>query len=214
MIANQQVEEKLAASNDIESTAYHEAGHAVMAYLQDVEFEYVTVEPNDTLEGHVRFNLDANLSREYKVFCIYNPGCFSPAGYGNSLDVTVDPRIRFFAESQMLICAAGPAAELIYQKENVFKWKGSGLRDLIAFSSYAESVTVTEDECSAYCEWMQERVWALMHIPSHQKAIRALAKALIKRGTINYSDAEKIIGYSFKRSLPSVQRAFLKMVNG
>lgn len=38
-----------------EAIAYHEAGHAVMAYLKRRRFKVVTIEPDEDSGGHVSF---------------------------------------------------------------------------------------------------------------------------------------------------------------
>jgi hypothetical protein len=196
-------QEKPADWLSIESIAHHEAGHAVAAYLTDTEFEYVTIEPNDRVGGHVRLILDTNMVREHTVFQFHYPDGFVPTGHGNSLDINIDPRVRSFVESGMLISAAGNAAQQLFHQKwfGGFEWNsGTSFNDMIAFMDLAETVTGSEAECTAYMEWMEQRTWNLMAVLSHRRAVRALANALVKSRTIEYERAIRVIKTSFNRS--------------
>ncbi len=42
-------------NNELMATAYHEAGHAVVAYLHGRRFKYVSIEPNEDYAGAVAY---------------------------------------------------------------------------------------------------------------------------------------------------------------
>lgn len=179
--------------------AYHEAGHAVMGYLLEVPFEYVTVEENDEFLGHVRFQPDPQDQIDYQCFKLIRRNGFRPLGFGNKRDVLGSPRVRSYVESHMLITAAGCVAEFLFKGEDMeellLHWDGGS--DCLAFVELAESITGSEQEYFNYFHYMLERTWNIMSVPAHELVVDALANQLLVKGTIGYSEACAIIKSGF-----------------
>ncbi len=51
-----------------ERTAHHEAGHALMAFLLDRKFEYVTIIPEGKSAGHLAYTSDEEENREFHFY--------------------------------------------------------------------------------------------------------------------------------------------------
>ena len=77
----------------LEATTYHEAGHAVAAYLLKQPIRYVTVLPGE----------DGSLGH-----CAY-----APPGEGFRPDVNVDMRTRARLEAMIMTAYAGAAAQVM-----------------------------------------------------------------------------------------------------
>ncbi len=98
---------KVKATKEEVSTAYHEAGHAVAAYLLKRSFNYVTIVPDEEKGslGHVRFR-----------------------GFGENFDPAFDysPQMRLRLEREIICSLAGDAAESIHLGRRIGGSYGAG----------------------------------------------------------------------------------------
>jgi hypothetical protein len=99
----------------LESAAYHEAGHAVLAYTCGLRIGQVHIHRDDTIDPERPETL-ARISR-------------GMTEYFHLADVRLwDPRNRSSAESEIMIRIAGAIAEGIYHKRH--SWKRLSATDL------------------------------------------------------------------------------------
>ena len=81
------------------SVAYHEAGHAIVAYYLNVPFEYVSIIPNEEYSGIVKFLEESFKSRDMDIFMPYK----------NFVEM----------ENHVLIGLAGAAAEKVFKLDHI-----------------------------------------------------------------------------------------------
>jgi hypothetical protein len=155
----------------LKQTAYHEAGHVVMAITMRCSFRRVTIvsDENKGLLGHVLSGLRARLE--------YNRG--EPSS-----------RDRILVEKYILVSLAGNAAARIFTKKKF--WTGANA-DLAQAYEYANLIAYG-DEIPAYVEWLRLRAYnILVYEPCCWDSVEILANALLKYKTIGSMRARKII---------------------
>jgi hypothetical protein len=202
-------ERRVVVVDELLRTAVHEAGHALMAYLVNVPFEYATVEPRDedALLGYVRLTPDRDAYFKFVDFKLFNRGGFLPKGFGNRQDVLISADVRDYVESIMLVAAAGPVAEYLFIGETLeelteYDWLNTP--DEQDFSELGMAVTGSDVESWSYCAWMMERTWNMMKIPAHQLVIETLADKLVDRKKLSCVEVNEIITASFDDLRPAV----------
>jgi hypothetical protein len=153
----------------LESTAYHEAGHAVMAYHVRRRFKYVTIEQEEDSLGHIL------LSRWPKGI---EPGIDSGA------------RVENYLKNSILIDLAGHAAERLFKGRN--NWVGSR-QDVQTAVEFADYVCGSNEESQAYVKWLFIKARNIIRLEPYWDSIKALAKELLIKKKIGYMAARKII---------------------
>jgi hypothetical protein len=180
--------------------AVHEAGHAVMAYLLEMPFNYVTLVPNGSALGHVSLEGDPDGEHHLSTFQFDHPRGFAPFGFGNRHDTLIRPEVRVYVESLMLICAAGLVSQVLYIGDDVdaywFTWGQS--TDEKRFAELARSLTGSEDEFDYFCRWMLERAKMIMSVPAHAIVVEELAREMKMHRTLQYDQACAIIKAAFE----------------
>ena len=151
----------------LEYVAYHEAGHAVMAYLERRAFRYVSIEPNEESLGHIMYR---------KFGERFHP------------DYDEEARIRPQLEKAILSSLAGHASECIYRGRN--NWVGSATDRTHAFD-LASYISGSFEETEAYVNWLWVR--CRVKIKTHWFRVTALADQLLKHHRIRYPKVKKII---------------------
>jgi len=181
------------------TTAYHEAVHAVMGYLLDIPFEYVTIEEKGEFLGHVRFQPDVTDYLDLQGFKNFHRNGFRPCGFGKKRDVLIKSSVKTYVELMMLISAAGFVAQFLFEGRGIDKllvqWLGTS--DQEEFADLGRPITGLEPEYISYCQYMMERTWNIMTVPAHEIVVEALANRLFIERTICYRDARAIIKSSF-----------------
>jgi hypothetical protein len=179
--------------------AVHEAGHAVMAYLLEMPFTYVTL-PDESGVGHMSFPVDPDSEHHLNTFRFDHPGGFAPFGFGNRHDTLIRPEVRDYVESLMLVCAAGTAAEVLYTGDDLdeywLAWELSS--DNRQFTELARSVTASDEELEHFRIWMFERARTIMRVPAHVIVVEELAHQLKLHRKLQYDQARDIIKSAFK----------------
>lgn len=159
----------------IERTAYHEAGHAVAAYMRRLRFTGVSIVPSDSTLGRCEF-IASSVLVDVK---------------GRTLS-----RTRRRVETLIIVSLAGVLAErLLTGRTN---W-GGGHADLHDAARYASYVTGSEDELGAYVRWLWEHTRMLLAARPCWLAVREVAAALTADGSIGERRARRIIAYALKR---------------
>ncbi len=150
-------------------TAYHEAGHAVAAYLLRRKFRFVTIRSRGGYEGYLRHEprKEAFLGEEEEK-----------------------PRARSLVERDIIVSLAGSAA--------VFLLTGSHDRagawaDRHRAMDLAESVCGSGRECEAYVRWLCVRCEDMLKVQANWHALETLAEELLLHGSVGYRKAVGIV---------------------
>lgn len=170
----------------IERTAYHEAGHAVAAYVRRLRFTSISIIPYRGTLGRCEFS---------------------------ETPVIIDlksPRIghaRRRVETLIIVSLAGVIAECLLTGRN--NWRGAHA-DLHDAADYAAYVTGSEDELGAYVRWLWEHTRMLLAAPPCWLAVQGLAAALLEDRHIGERRARAIISEAIERGAPKGKRAVRK----
>jgi len=162
----------------IERTAYHEAGHAVAAYVRHLRFTSISIIPDRGTLGRCEFSETA---------------------------VVIDPesggqlRARTRIETLIIVSLAGVISEsLLTGRHN---WRGAHA-DLHDATRYASFVTGSVEELKAYERWLWEHTRTLLEARPCWLAVQQLAAALIEDRRIGERRARAIIGAAIERGTP------------
>ena len=165
----------------LESTAYHEAGHAVAAWNVHVRAESISIIP-DPNNG----SLGRHIGRPYFT--------------GMRPDLDNSPRVQRRLEHKALVCLAGPAAQR--------RFNPRGYRHHHAEDDYRQAIDLLSyivgdpNELSAYVGLIEIRARNFVRIPRMWAAIRGLASALLDRGEIPGREIRPIILQSRQKVPP------------
>ena len=166
----------------IERTAYHEAGHAVAAYLRRLRFTSISIIPYRGTLGRCEFS-------EAPIVVDLNAHSIEHA--------------RRRIETLIIVSLAGGVAEcLVTGRHN---WRGAHA-DLHDAARYASFVTGSEDELGAYVRWLWEHTKMLLASPPCWLAVQQLAVVLVEDGRVGERRARKIIAEALKRGAPKPKR--------
>jgi len=154
---------------ELEITAYHEAGHAVMAIFHKRQFRFVTIDSKEKegVAGFVR----------YEPFGISQP---------------VDSRIRIKYERQIMITLAGPAAEYIFtgNYELSFDVAETDFKNTYELTS---RICDSENEELPFVSWLNTRTNNILKDPAIWPCVEALAEELLKVKRLNYRKARELV---------------------
>lgn len=166
----------------LEGTAYHEAGHAVAAYLRNRRFTSVSIVAE----------------RETLGQCVFGnkPGVIE-------LDAESYRRTRDRIETLIIVALAGVLAECVLTGRH--NWRGAHA-DLHDASDYASYVTGDEQELNAYLRWLWERTRNLLSARPHWAAVKALAAELLTSRRIGERRARQLIADALTRSAAGKRR--------
>jgi hypothetical protein len=155
----------------IVGTAYHEAGHVVAHICLGSGFNYVTIKPDkdDDSLGHVARG-------RY-------PAWFDPENDKSD-------RARLFAEKRILSCLAGDAAEARWRGRHNWQGMRSDFHELANLTSYFCGAGGEEE--AAYIKWLLIRARNLITRPQNWCQVKAVARALVKRGRLSRRECRRI----------------------
>jgi hypothetical protein len=157
----------------VERAAYHEAGHAVMAYLSRRRFCYVTIDQNELDEVTRGFVRVSRLKSSWNDICCSG---------GSQARATIEREIK--------ITIAGEAAEALLAGRN--NWVGAK-QDIEKCYDFCGSQCGSMEESDAYLKWLWLRVQNKLKLPLNWACVQALAGALLKHRRIGYPKACAII---------------------
>jgi ATP-dependent Zn protease len=151
------------------ATAHHEAGHAVVAILEEQEFEYVTIVPDDAAGslGHLRDSVDPEFAPDCRV-------C--------GLDVfKIIGRIRVrlagrFAEERFTGKPEPDGARI----DRDYAWELAGY--------YCGS----DRELKAFMRWLAISTEEAVNTPRNWQAIQSVACALLKQQRLTQGEVREI----------------------
>ena len=157
-----------------ERTAFHEAGHAVVAYLLDRPFEYVSIEPHKESLGRIV------CKRLGTVFL------------SDDKLIELSAETQRWIEETIQIVLAGPEVELRFFSLDDHDIDMTDDEHKYALG-LASEVYFEPKKCSAYLEGMRIRTRNMLSAKLHRAAIEAVATALLARKTIDGDSVVKII---------------------
>jgi hypothetical protein len=149
-------------------TAHHEAGHAVAAFLVKRRFRHVSIEPDQRSLGHVLYR---------------------------AWDKRFDPNARFSPRTEILLRDAVVTALAGFEAQFRFSGKRpwrSARSDHDQALDLALRACCSGEEAAAYVEWLSVRTRQMFSVPSTWKAVRALARSLLRQQRLSYKEAHKI----------------------
>jgi hypothetical protein len=155
-------------TKELVATAYHEAGHAVVAILNHRRFRHVTIEPGERTLGHVLF----------------------VKWRGRKPDASCDAGTTRRTEVAVLCTCAGPAAEArLRGRRNRIGAEGDDRHS----ASMAASLCGSMEETCALLKLLSIRAKQEIELPWVWRAIEGLAAQLLVRRRIGYATAKNIV---------------------
>jgi hypothetical protein len=140
------------------ATAYHEAGHAVMAFQLGVEVRQITIVPDRDSAG--------SCSHEKLLKFRGTELCASPAA-----------RVRI--EKLIMICLAGPLAQSKFKPRSVRRYHGTSDYSLIA--DVALQLNGSAEAATAFVKWLEVRTTTMLRQQVIWRFVEAVANELIAK---------------------------------
>ena len=156
-----------------EITAWHEAGHAMMAMMCGGTIERVTIEPPDD-DGPVR--------------------------YGDTVTRWARMSGRQLAEAEIQVSLAGPVAEMIYSGERmeldaVEEWSGDWATAIDA----ARGLSNNESSARKMLDKVSDDIFRTFGSPAGWAAVSAVADELLAHETIDHEIVSEVVGFWLRR---------------
>ena len=156
------------SASQVEATAYHEAGHAVIAYMLGYRPHSATIVPTFDTAGH-----------------IIHPNPLD--GFQLNPDSSDEARLRI--ESLITICFAGPIAQKRY---NPRSWRRvHGQWDYEKIAELGLRVCDSAEQASAFIRWRE--IVACDMVGANWLRIQLVAGQLLERENLSHTDLEAII---------------------
>jgi hypothetical protein len=150
-----------------ERVAYHEAGHAVMAWAVGSKLRRVDIEKTEGREGQTH---DTTLTRNER------------------LDYVVTDRARLKMEGDAQVFLAGRTAEIILNpRSRPYGYRGDYSKAIDLVSCFAANNRVVE----THLAYLEARAHAAL--TRYWPAVVALALALLAQVTVSGDEAERVI---------------------
>jgi hypothetical protein len=157
------------SQSQVEDTAYHEAGHAVIAYLLGYKPQSVTIVPTLDTAGHLVIHGD-------------------PLN-GFQLDIDHSDEARLRVESAITICFAGPIAQ---KRHNPRSWrKVHGQWDYDTIAELGLRVCGSSEQATAFIRWRE--IVAREMVQAQWLRIALVAGQLLERKRLSHADLEAIM---------------------
>ena len=154
--------------SQIEATAYHEAGHAVIAYLLGYKPQSATIVPTVDAAG---------------------PLIHANPLYGFQLDIDGSDEARLHVESAITICFAGPIAQKRYSPRSWRRVHGQWDHDAIA--ELGLRVCGSDEQAAAFIRWRE--IVTLDLVKANWLRIQQVAGQLLERERLSHADLDAII---------------------
>lgn len=160
---------------ELDAIAYHEAGHAVMAFLIGTPIKYATVIPDKEYIGMVR------ISPRYKVEDVMS---LSP----------IDWKMQKIIESDIMVKLAGQLAEAKYLGKEI----DDVLTDHETSVSMMDNIVSSDEELDAYYDWLTIRTRNFIVSPRNWPIVEAVAKELLIHKQLSGRKVRRIILQTFE----------------
>jgi hypothetical protein len=150
----------------IEAVAYHEAGHAVLAWRRFVRLKGITIIPGKDFQGQCR---------HAKVLL------------GRSPEIEDSPRAQIRKQTNAMIALAGPIAQKLYKPRSFRHYHASsdnGIVADLALNHNGSSIKAAE----AWIRWLDVCVRDIVR--GNWPLVTALATELVRRKTLRGDEVE------------------------
>ena len=165
-------------------TAYHEAGHTVMAYCLHCRIRHVSIIPEGDILGHLQRGKEQNLKR---------------------VEFDTSPRTRARLEKKAMVSWGGNVAEHLLTKH---KHRTVSEEDELDVFYGLLDLSSSAREAGAYSDWLWYRTKAMLQLSWHWAATKALAKELFDRRYIGGKRARYIIKEAAQTFVPEEPHNF------
>jgi ATP-dependent Zn protease len=152
------------------ATAYHEAGHAVVAFTLNRAFRRISIIQDEETLGHVLYR------KWHKKF---DPNGMEP------------DRARLPIEKAIMTAYAGHEAEYNFTGRHNHIGSDFDSRQAADFATYI--IDDWEKELPAFLTWLRIRTRNILQAPAHWRAVEVLAEALLEKEEIGATEAKQII---------------------
>jgi hypothetical protein len=176
---------RLQLVTSISITAYHEAGHAVLAFLHGRGVVHVTIRENASIQASGLCELTAVTATFQKA---------------NNGDARAAGRAQRIMQAELAIALGGPYAMAKHWPDYASEQIEADERNADDFFNARDiarklSILTTGDEKGAYriFEATRERVWSLLSEPLNWSSVVAVADVLRARGRISGSELRAIV---------------------
>jgi ATP-dependent Zn protease len=154
----------------LESTAYHEAGHAVAAYAHGVRTKALSIVPDGDSKGR---------HEQHPYFG------------GINLEFDSSPRAQRRVENMVLVCLAGPAAQRRFNTKGFRRYHADhDWRQAIDLLSY---LVGSNKELEAYLRLIDIRARAFVETAPRWIQINRLAQNLLDRQTLTGPEVRQLM---------------------
>jgi len=161
-------------TTEAELSAYHEAGHVVMAYLLKRQFRYATIDPSE-------------IDKEINGCTFLEP--IKTLSLEGVLDYSFK-RIQNSIEREVKIALAGEVAEALLLGRN--DWV-SAKKDIQRCYELYDFLCVNIDQFKDYIKRLWLSVRDILKLPCNWFCIQGVVQALLKHGRISYRKARAVI---------------------
>lgn len=155
------------ARQRIEAVAHHEAGHAVVAWAQELKFKRVAIEPEDDSLGYVAHGP--------------LPKWFQP-------DLELSDRVRLRAERHIVMDFAEQLAEARFRERRPRYGMGADNQSALDMAFRLGGSAETVEAYLRYC-WCRSNDLVIMR----WREIVAVAAALVAHRTLSYDDVMEVV---------------------
>jgi hypothetical protein len=154
---------------DLTPTAFHEAGHAVMAIVLRKGWRTLTIEPDEDAFG--------------RTYMAKLPERFRP-------DIEVNTKTRNMIEREVIIFLAGLEAETLKTGR---RNKAGARHDYLCAGLVLGYAVGDQDELTAYLEWLRCRTGNHMRQPTLWARVELLAQRLLEQRRMTRSEATALV---------------------
>jgi hypothetical protein len=155
---------------ELRRSAYHEAGHIVVAHLDGVPFSKATIIEGADFAGRVTMNSVSAAAALRRV---------ERASYG---DFSLRDRERIEAHTRATL--AGGLAELRLIGEPDNRWKVGISHDDARVFDFLNAMSRSPAQTETYSAWLTQRVTDELQLPHVWRCVEAVAAALQVEGTL------------------------------
>lgn len=152
------------------TTAYHEAGHIVAAWVQGIGVGSATVVRNGDIAGSVTL-----VDSDQRILV--------------SLDEAGAWKHRMRVEKEIIVCVSGPLAQRKFSPRSMRRWHGAG--DYEAAVNWASSICGSGKQIGAFITWLETRAETLLD--HGWPAVCAVAEGLMRSGTLTQNEIEALL---------------------
>jgi len=154
----------------LQSTAYHEAGHAVVAWREGIRVNSISIVPEKDSQGHTSH---ANPLR------------------GLNLEWDDSDKVRFRMERAIMVCLAGPLSQHKYCPKGFRKYHAQA--DWEAATDLLTYMAPGLEYFSAYWNLLEVRTKAILEMEHIWQAVTFLATALLDKPMMKSKEIRAII---------------------